>query len=326
MVLRAQQQGPVLIERQSGPRSGLLKLSFRAMGTHCEVHYPDTLAANAFAQEVTDWTLAFERKYSRFLPGSVVSQINAHAGKDWVRVDEETAMLLDLADAVYQMSGGLIDPTILPASRLWDYHSPRPHAAPSEASLSAALRLVGWRKVELRPDAIRLPVVGMAIDLGGFGKEWAVDQALQIARNHGLPCCMVDYGHDIAVMGEPPGSSHWIVGLEDPRQPGTYWGKVALRDCAIASSGNYNRFIEIGGVRYGHIINPTTGWPVLWESGCVTAIAPSCLEAGIFSTSAFIQGMERGIDWIDQAYGAEGCAIAANKRNFTRGFHAHLLP
>lgn len=309
-----------------GPAS-LCRLSWRALGTQCEIQYAceDPLRARAFDTAATGWVAGFEAKYSRFRPDSLLSRINAAAGKDWVAIDAEMDQLLDLCGSLHQLTRGVLDVTALPVMRLWNYQTQCPRIPTSE-EIAAARRLTGWAKVQRRKGFVRLPEIGMALDFGGWGKEYAVDMVAQIARSHGLNRVLVDFGHDLCAIGSAPGKPAWHIGLEDPANPGkSCWASVAAKDCGIASSGDYLRGFTANGRRYGHIVDVRTGWPV--ANGCrqVTVIARSCLQAGVLSTAAFILGAEIGRRLIDEMPGAEACIVAADARHQTKGFFNYVI-
>lgn len=311
----------------SGPAGALNRVSFRALGTLCEIQYatPDGNSVPTFEAAATGWVEAFEAKYSRFRPESLISKINLAAGKTWTEIDEATEQLFALCDTLHFLTQGILDPTLLPLMRLWDYKSEHP-SMPSRADVDTARQLIGWKKVQRSPGRIFLPHPGMALDLGGFGKEYAVDVVAQIAVEHGIPDVLVDFGHDIRAMGRPPGRPAWHIGLENPQKPGESAGSVALTgNRGIASSGDYIRCVTFGARRYGHIIDPRTGWPV--ANGCVqaTGIAGTCLHAGVLSTTAFVLGIPKGIEFMQSFPGAEGLIVTDNARAQTRGFFNHVV-
>jgi thiamine biosynthesis lipoprotein len=302
-------------------------LRWTALGTRCEIQYVcgDDDAARAFEAEAISWVAAFEAKYSRFRPDSLISRINAAAGQGWVQVDAEMEQFLDLSGSLCELSQGVLDVTALPLMRLWDYRSPTPRI-PSEAEIGAAKQLVGWQKIQRAPGRVRLPELGMALDFGGWGKEYAVDIVAQIARRHGLADVLVDFGHDLSVCGSAPGKPGWHIGLEDPSRPGeACWSSIAARDCGVASSGDYVRGFTLNGKRYGHIVDPRTGWPV--ASGCrqVTVIAKACLQAGVLSTAVFILGPEAGLRLVEGLMGAEACVVTDQARHQTKGFYHYVV-
>jgi thiamine biosynthesis lipoprotein len=297
------------------------------MGTHCEVQYAapggDAQAAD-FERKAVGWVQAFEAKYTRFKPDSLISRINAAAGRDWVPVDEDAEILFKLCDTLHFMTQGVLDPTALPLIQLWNWKNPD-LVFPSADQIAQALRLVGWPKVQRRPGAVFLPSPGMALDFGGFGKEFAVDRVGQIAADGGLPAALVDFGHDLRMLGTPPGRPAWHIGLEDPRHPGATAGSLAIvGNKGVASSGDYLRCIIRNGRRYGHIIDPRTGSPV--ANGCLqaTVVAPSCLQAGVLSTTAFVLGVPKGLDFVQSCPGAEGLIVTENARAQTRNFYQYL--
>ncbi len=305
----------------------LRKLSWPALGTQCEVQYAATSDAQAaaFEQAAVGWVRSFEQTYSRFIPDSLVSRINAAAGRAWVEIGLETEQLLELCGKIHFMTRGVLDVTALPLIRLWNYKAETPRV-PTDAEIDAALRLVGWSKVQRAPGKVFLPEPGMALDFGGFGKEWAVDIVAQIARDHGLPAALVDFGHDLRAVGVPPGRPAWHIGLEDPAKPGATAGSIALtRGQGVASSGDYLRRFVVNGRRFGHIIDPRTGRPV--ANGCVqaTVVAPTCLQAGIFSTTAFVLGQREGIELIQSNPHAEGLVVTETARAHTRGFWNYVV-
>ena len=303
----------------------LRRLEFMAMGTKCLVQYACDRPgqAAAFEHEALGWVQAFEAKYSRFKPDSLVSRINTAAGCEWVDVDEDMEQLLKLCDTLHAMTRGVLDPTALPLIRLWDYRAKDP-VIPSSAQISAARQLVGWPKVKRVPGRVFLPLPGMALDFGGFGKEYAVDIVAQLAMNHGIPNVLVDFGHDLRALGHPPDRPFWHVGLEDPKLPGQTAGSIGVSAKGVASSGDYLRCFTLNGRRYGHIIDPRTGWPV--ANGCTqaTVIADTCLQAGVLSTTAFVLGARDGIAYIEGFPGAEGLISTLSSRAQTRGFFKYV--
>ena len=305
----------------------LRKLAFPALGTTCEVQYvapQGDSQAMAFERATIGWVEDFEAKYSRFRPTSLLSRVNAAAGRAWIDVDDEMQALLGLCDTLHAMTRGVLDPTALPLIQLWNWKAGA-SVIPTTDRIEAARRLVGWPKVQRSPGKIFLPEPGMALDFGGFGKEYAVDLVAQIAVNHGLSDVLVDFGHDLRALGAPPGRPVWHIGLEDPKNPGRHSSSIGLTGKGVASSGDYVRCFTVGGRRYGHIIDPRSGWPV--ANGCsqATVVAGTCLHAGVLSTTAFVLGLKEGVDFIQGFPGAEGMLVGEGNRAQTRGFFNHVV-
>jgi len=303
---------------------GLYKLSFHAMSTICRVNFQASTpeAAAEFQEEVLQWVGWFEARYSRFIPDSLISQINAAAGKEWVEVDPETDALFNLCQEMIFFTRGVFDPTALPLIKLWNWKA-KPPVVPHVDAIQAALALVGWSKVQRRPGAIFLPRAGMCLDLGGIGKEYAVDRVMTLALQRGFASVLVDFGQDVRVFGNPPGKPAWHIGLQDPRDLNRCWKGVAVTNHAVATSGDGARHFIINGRRYGHILDPRTGQPVANGTLSVSIIAPHCTFAGILSTAAFVLGLKDGLEMISLCPGVEGCIITETARNQTRKFHAY---
>ena len=304
---------------------GWWQVKFKAMGTGCQLCYaaPSRLEAEAFRLAAFHWLAEFEARLSRFIPESLVSALNRRAGGDWVEIDPETEELLALCDRFHLFTGGVFDPTAMPLIKLWDYHAPQP-VVPTPAMIEQARQLVGWPKFQRVPGKARLPLPGMGLDLGGIGKEFAVDKLIGIGTAQGIRNLIVDLGHDVRVAGESPDGGAWRIGIENPGNQGQWWGGVAVRDCGVTTSGDYLRNFMVDGKRYGHILDPRTGCPV--DNGCqtVTVIAPTCLEAGTLTTAAFILGAADGVALIERWPGAAGCVVTTTGRFDSKGFAGYL--
>ena len=304
--------------------SGFYKLSFQAMNTACRVqfHTDDPARARDFQREVLDWVARFEARFSRFIADSLLSRINAAAGRAWVEVDAETDALLNLCQEMIFFTRGVFDPTSLPLSRLWNWKA-NPPVVPAPDAIERAKELVGWHKVQRRPGAIFLPREGMCLDLGGIGKEYAVDRVLTLALQRGLENVLVDFGADVRVHGRPAGKPAWHVGLEDPQHPGQCWTGVAVTNHAVATSGDYLRNFTCQGRRYGHILDPRNGYPVNNGTLSVSVVAPHCTVAGILSTSVFVLGAKEGLQLMSLCPGVEGAIFTETTQHQTRGFYAY---
>jgi thiamine biosynthesis lipoprotein len=316
---RVRSSARVSTERQ------LNTLAFHAMGTLCRVSFAATTPGliKDFISEVLNWVADFEARYSRFIPDSLIGSINQSAGKQWVEFDEEADRLFSLCQELWFYTRGAFDPTALPLIKLWNWKADPP-VIPDDATVKRTLELVGWRKVQRRKGAIFLPQEGMSIDLGGIGKEYAVDMVLALALQRGIGNVLVDFGQDVRVHGMPPGKPAWHIGLEDPKKPGSCWAGVAVKDHAVASSGDYLRYFQKDGRRYGHILDPRNGYPVNNDCRAVTVIAPTCTVAGILSTTAFVLGPKEGLALIASHFGAEGAITTETSRVHTSRFHEYV--
>jgi len=302
------------------------RIRFNALGTVCEIQFlcNEDRVAQAFASAAVDWVNAFEAKYTRFRSDSLIGRINAAAGKRWVDIDEDAEEMFALVDQIVLLTNGALDPTALPLLKLWNYKAKHPRI-PDESEIRTALAKVGWRRVRREPGRIFLPEEGMGLDLGGFGKEYAVDRVAQLALSMGVENFLIDFGHDVRVHGNPGNAPVWSIGVEDPRKPGALRGQLLLNSGGVASSGDYIRYFIKDGKRYGHIVDPRTGYPVANECLGVTVVCGTCLEAGLLSTSAFLMGPESGMPLLEGFSGAEGSMVTSTHEFQTRGYYRYAI-
>jgi thiamine biosynthesis lipoprotein len=305
---------------------GMRHLKFRALGTECLIKFrqADDRSALQFAAKALEWLGAFEAKFSRFLPDSIVSRINDAAGRSWVKTDPETDQLLDIAEELFTRTEGILDATMLPLLKVWNWKEAH-EKLPAESSVAQALDLTGWDKVLRRPGEIFLPQEGMGLDFGGFGKELAVDALVKLAKVCGLKDAMVDLGRDVYAMGGNGVHPFWHIGIEKGEQPGACWGGLAVSDRAVSSSGNYARKFTHNGVHYGHILDPRTGWPVSNGMLAVTVVGRTCLEAGIYSTAVFVLGTEKGLRLASRTLDLDVCTQSEQGIDGTKNFGQWLV-
>jgi FAD:protein FMN transferase len=202
-----------------------------------------------------------------------------------VAVDEETAALLNYADALYKQSNGLFDITSGILRRGWDFKAGR---MPSPQTLAELTAKVGWNRVLWRGSSILLPAAGMELDFGGFGKEYAADRAAAVLQQAGMTSGLVNLGGDIRVLGPQPDGSPWWLAVQHPRDATRHLAHIPLSSGALTTSGDYERFFEQDGKRYCHVLNPHTGWPVsAWQS--VSVVSPLASSAGSLATIAMLK-------------------------------------
>jgi len=271
--------------------------SFKAMGGPCELrlYAPDAACAERCSGAAQAEILRLEQRYSRYREDSLTTRINRSAGDGrGVEVEEEDAALLDYAHTAWAQSGGLFDITSGVLRRVWDFQSRR---LPSAGEMARVLPLVGWERVRWQRPRIALPLAGMELDFGGYVKEYAADRAAQAARAAGARHGFVELAGDIAVIGPHPDGAPWQVGIRHPRAPERAMAAIPLAQGAIASSGDYERYFELDGRRYCHVLNPKTGWPVEGLAS-VSVVAQQCLVAGTASTVAMLKGPVEGPAWL----------------------------
>jgi thiamine biosynthesis lipoprotein len=233
-------------------------------------------------------------KYSRYRSNSVLSELNRVAGEGKpILLDEETVELLEYAFSCYRKSGRLFDITAGVLRRAWDFASGRP---PANEEIKALLPLIGMDKLIWRSPYLSFTIHGMELDLGGICKEYAVDRVAAILTDAGIEHGLINFGGDLFALGPQPNGQPWQIGIQDPTDPGKSAVDIPLSHGALATSGDYERYIDINGTRYGHILNPHTGWPVVGLSS-VTTLAPQCMVAGSLTTIAMLKG-RAGVPWL----------------------------
>ncbi|HWI56048.1 MAG TPA: FAD:protein FMN transferase, partial [Bacillota bacterium] len=208
--------------------------------------------------------------------------------------------VLQRSQRISELSGGAFDATIGPYVRLWRFARKR-KVLPAPAEMAAARAAVGWQKLRLDAKArtVTLLVPHMRLDLGGIAKGYAADQALLSLKSRGIDRALVAASGDIAVGNPPPGQPGWKVGISaiDDRTNGIT-RSVLLRNAGISTSGDTEQFIEIGGVRYSHILNPATGLG-LTNRIQATLIAPNATATDALATTVCILGPRRGLALVE---------------------------
>ncbi len=270
------------------------------------VHGGDRVALNAAVNAAFDEVRAVDRLLSIHRPDSELRQLNQSASTQSTVISPALFDVLQKAFALAAQSEGAFDPTVRPLVDLWGFIKKENYRIPTEAELRAALLRVGHHHVEFNATArsIRFAKAGMSIDPGGFGKGYAVDRAVERLRALGVTSAMVKAGGDLRVLGLPPGAEQWIVQIEDPDKRGQRV-PIALRGGALSTSGNYENFFEIAGVRYGHLLDPRTGWPVRTVRTVLscTVTAPTCLEADALATACSVLGTAKSMERLGARYG-----------------------
>ena len=287
----------------------LYKKRFPLMGGGALVEFVDDRGegcAREIGRAVEDEARRIEVKFSRYRESSVVSEINRNAGRTPVAVDEETDMLVAAALALASITGGRFDPTVGALRRAWDFKSGR---VPSRDEVSALLPLVDSEAVSRRDRTVFLRRSGMEIDLGGVGKEYAVDRAAELLHREGIRAAIVNFAGDVRTIGSRGDGRPWKVGVLDPRDRGRCRFAVrTLAEAGIATSGDYERGFVKDGVRYHHILDARTGWPARGVASA-TVVAASAFRAGQYATAAFLLGADEGLALLEETPGVEGALI-----------------
>ncbi|MDD8058681.1 MULTISPECIES: FAD:protein FMN transferase [Shewanella] len=275
--------------------------SFRAMASPCEVlmAVSDPYIAEQMLQLAFQEAKRIEQKFSRFIEGNVIWHLN-HANGVAKPIDAETLHLFQFAQQCYQLSDGAFDISACALMSLWRFDGQQ--RLPKHSDITQAIQHVGLSRMTLTDNHVYLPS-GMSIDFGGIGKEYAVDKTAQmLAKQWPDYSVLVNFGGDIACpISKADG---WQVGIENPLHLDNAAALLTIRQGALATSGTTRRYIEVDGRRYGHIINPKTGYPVEQAPLSVTVLAQNCVMAGMLATMSMLKGpdaeaflQQQGVDF-----------------------------
>jgi len=243
-------------------------------------------------------------------PSSEISKINRSAGGEPVPVRPETMEALQTALKFSALSDGALDMTVGPLLRLWGFAQEKPGLAggePDRAAIKKAKRLVDYRALELvttpqteqSAGTARLKKAGMWIDVGSFSKGYVADRAMQVLMQRGIKNALISAGGTICAIGCKANGSPWKVAVRHPRKDDAMLTFISLRDGAVSTSGDYERFYETKGKRRGHIIDPRTGVPVE-RMQSVTVLAKSGVDSDALSTALFVLGPDKGIALVNR--------------------------
>jgi thiamine biosynthesis lipoprotein len=254
---------------------------------------------------------------SPYKPASELSRINREAAARAVPVTDEMFSLLERSIEFSRLSAGAFDITFASVGQLYDY---RAGTGPTAAQLEAARAAIGYQNLLLEPRArtVRFARAGVCIDLGGFAKGYAVDNGGAILRQHGIEHAIVSAGGDSRIVGDRRGRP-WAIGVRDPRRKGEVVAILPLEDAALSTSGDYERFFEVDGVRSHHVIDPKTGKsPSHVQS--VTVIAQDGLTSEALSKCVFVMGAGKGLQFIESRPGVDAVVVDGMGRlHYTTG-------
>jgi len=270
----------------------------------------DEAAARSASRAAFDRIAALDRTLSDYDNESELSRLGDASGGPPVRVSADLLDVLIRAKSWHERSSGAFDATIGPVGRLWR-QARRMRKLPDPDRLAEALERVGSDKLAIDPAAgtVQLAVPGMKLDVGGIAKGYASQAAVDVLRREGVSRCLVAGAGDVVAGDPPPGTSAWVVGLAPADDPGDSPRRfVELANAAVSTSGDAERFVEIDGVRYSHILDPRSG-QALTRRGAVTVVAPSGATADALATAASVLGPEKGAELVEATPGASALFV-----------------
>lgn len=281
--------------------------------------------AGAEFQRINDLVGRFPGRNLADPQGSDVYRINEKAGISPVEVSDDTLAMIKKAQHYAKESGGYFDIAIGPVMDLWGFGGEE-YRVPTEEEINKALLLSGYEKIIIddQGKTVYLPEKGMVMDLGGVAKGYATDMAVQKLRDAGIKSGIINAGGNVFVMGSKPDGSPWKVGIQDPRDRNGLVAVMEVTDAAVISSGDYERYFEEDGVRYHHIMDPSTGKPARGLMG-TTIVTDNSTNADIFSTLMFVLGTEKGMEFQKKLSGVEVVFINDEKEiSYTEGLEGKI--
>lgn len=263
-----------------------------------------------------------ESLLSFFKEESDVSKLNKMAGKGEIKLNAEVIHILEEARKYSQLSRGAFEVTLGMLCNLWRC-SGRVSKVPAASEIEELLLYAGYKGLNIKGEerTAYLSSSRMAVDLGGIGKGFAADAAIEIYRNNGLDSAFIDLGGNVKTLGKKPDGSDWVVGIQHPWAPrGVLLGVLLASGQSVVTSGVSERYFTVDGTRFHHILDPHTGWPANSGLESSTVICEESMKADALSTAAFIMGLDKGMDLIGRMAGVEAIFVTENKRVYiTKG-------
>jgi thiamine biosynthesis lipoprotein len=273
---------------------------------------PDAAALPGAVGAALDEIDRLDRLLSHYRPASALSRVNREAAHGPVRVEPELLDLLDVCLRWSRESGGAFDVTVGPLMKAWGFFRDEGRV-PGKEELARALAVVGYRHVALDREAgtVRFERPGVELDLGGIGKGYAVDRAVDLLRRRGIASALVNLGgSSVYGLGAPPGRESWEIGIQDPTDPAKVALTVSLRDRALSVSGGYARFFEEDGVTYAHVMDPRTGRPVQGLLS-VAVLSTGATDGDALDNVLFVEGPDRASPFLDRRLSTEALFLVS---------------
>lgn len=266
-------------------------------------------------QDTFDLIRDYEKILSVHYPDSDLDKLSQSSGTDFVKVSPDTVYLLRESIKYSEMSDGKFDVTIGPLVSLWNIRDNKGHV-PTQAELDKTLPLIDYRKILIKDDEfVKLETSGMAGDFGAIAKGYIGDKVKEFLLSKGVKSAVINLGGNIVLIGGKPNGEPFCIGIQDPIEGnGKCFGVVMIKDRSLVSSGPYERFFELDGKRYHHILDPETGFPTDNELLQTTIIANDSTQGEGLSTTAFLLGLDKAMDLIKGIEGVEAVFVTKDKK------------
>lgn len=258
--------------------------------------------------------MRLEELFSTRIPESEISRLSTAV--EPLQVSDETVALLRLGQTIARQSDGAFDMGLGKLKQLWAIEESEPQI-PDKDALQQALQGTGPEALQIEGRLVRKQVPGLKVDLGGIAKGYAVDRAAELLRHSGVLSAAVNAGGDLRLIGDRQGQP-WRIGIQHPRKSGEIIATVKLKNRAVVTSGDYERYFERDGVRYHHIFDPKTGRPARGIQS-VTVLANDAASADALATAAFVLGPQAGLALLESTPDVEGFLITADGQRLVTG-------
>lgn len=308
----------VLFFSACAPRAqGEVSRTDYVLGTVCSIRLIDG-GSTKTTDEIFERLRQIEDRMSANKDGTEIAAVNAAAGGAPVKVSADTFYVISKALEYAKLTEGGFDPTVGPLVKLWNIGSEGAKVPPKDA-VAAAVKLIDYRKVEMDPKrlTVRLTTPGMRLDLGAIAKGYSADEIAAICQRHRVKAAVIDLGGNVLVFGAKKDGSPWRVGVQDPKSDrGDYLGLVTGKSMTLVTSGIYERFFIENGVRYHHILDTKTGYPVNNGLVSVSIMTERSIDADGLSTSVFSLGLENGMKLVKSLPGVYAIFVDDKNRVF----------
>ena len=254
---------------------------------------------------------------SSWVSDSETSRINQQAGITPVRVSEELFDLIERSIKVSDLTGGAFDITFNSLDPFWIFDG-REMEQVDSALISASVRKINYRNIMLNRDSLTifLKEKGMKIGFGAIGKGYAANRGKKVMITHGIKNGLINAGGDLIAWGKQQNGEPWQIGIADPDKQKDYIAWLNVSDLSVVTSGNYEKFVIIDGKRYGHIINPKTGYPAAGIQS-VTVVSPDAELSDALATSVFVLGVDKGLELINRLKHIECLIVDDQNKTWT---------
>jgi thiamine biosynthesis lipoprotein len=275
----------------------------------------DSITAARHIDTIIAEVTRIENLISDWRPESQVSMINRNAGIAPVQVDEELLRLTERAIYISVLTGGSFDISFAAMEKIWRFDGTMTEM-PSPELVKKAVEKVGYKNIiiDREHSTVFLKLKGMKIGFGALGEGYAADRCRDMMIAKGVTAGIVNGSGDMSTWGRQPNGSRWTVGISDPFRRGELYAIVPLYQSAVVTSGSYEKYVELNGKRYSHIINPSTGYPATGLSS-VTVFGPSAEMANAFSTSIMVMGKDAGFKLL-KAFPQYSCIMVTDDGRF----------